>query len=502
MKRLLRNYLGDNSGQFALMTAILALPLTVCIGIAIDTAYVHNKSTGLQSALDSAALASVVPGNLTNAERETYAKNVFTQNYDPDIPVELEVVATESRVDIKGTIEKETIFLGLTGNNKVSQSNKSAAIKTIEDVICIMTLNKSKRGSLVFEKNALLNAPGCSIQVNSSDQNALIASGNYQPNAKRICVHGGVNGNVGPYAQANCSAMPDPYENIKVPKFSGDYSECNYGPIDSVAASALDAFFQYNFFGYVDQNTVDDIMVIMNTTFAIGPNNDFRYPGVYCHGMHFYDSETTLMPGTYYIQDGPLSFGAGAKVAGDGVTFVFSGDNSYLYTYDDVSLDLTAPRTGKYAGLIFVQDRNSSEDMTSIIKGNANIRLVGTSYFPTQDLFVGGLGNMGARSPAMAFIADNMVFTSDIDDIIAGNEADFQYFKLAMEQAADLLFAMGLSTYKVDYSSTGGGASGSTFQDFTTSVLTHLGTEAQTGMPMPMTDGGARLVSTENSPIQ
>ncbi len=501
MRRILKNYLKNESGQFALIAAIFAVPLVVCIGIAIDTAYIHSKSTSLQTSLDSAALAAVIPGNLNDNERENFAKEVFHHNYDDPFPVDVKVIATGARVDIQGTIEKETLFMGIGGANKVTQRLKSAAIKTVEDVICVMTLNETARGSLRFEKNALLQAPNCSIQVNSSDQNALIAAGNYEPNAKRICVHGGVNGNVGPVAQANCSALPDPYAHITVPNVVGDSSDCNYGPIDAIVPAAAQALFEYLLFGSINQNIVDEVNLIMNTTFAIGPNNDVRYPGVYCHGLHFYDTETTLMPGTYYIQDGPLSVGAGAKVTGDGVTFVFRGDNSYLYTYDEVALDLTAPRTGEYAGLIFVQDRNSSADMTSIIKGNANIKLVGTTYLPTQDLFVGGLGEMGATSPAMAFIANNITFTSDIDEIISQNEDDFQFFKFAMEEVANMLFRMGLSPYQVDYSSANGAASGSLEQDFTTNILTHIGSQAETGIPFAKSDGGARLISVDNTPL-
>jgi len=501
MRRILRNYLNNESGQFALITAIFAVPLVICIGIAIDTAYIHNKSTTLQTSLDSAALAAVIPGNLNDQERETYAKEVFFHNYDEPFPVDVKVIASQSRVDIQGTVEKETLFMGIGGANSIRQRRKSAAIKTIEDVVCVMTLDESARGSLRFEKNALVQAPGCSIQVNSNDQNALIAAGNYKPNAKRICVHGGVNGNVGSNAQANCSALPDPYGHIDVPNVMGGSSECNYGPIDALLPTAAQALIEYVWFGSINQNVVDEVYQIMDTTFAIGPNNDVRYPGVYCHGMHFYDSETTLMPGTYYIQDGPLSIGAGASVSGEGVTFVFRGDNSYLYTYDDVSLDFTAPRSGEYAGLIFLQDRDSSTDMTSIIKGNANIKLVGTTYFPTQDLFVGGLGEMGATSPAMAFIAQNITFTSDIDQIISENEDEFQYFKFAMEEVANLLFRMDLSPYQVDYSSATGGSSGSLERDFTTSIQTHLGSQAETGIPFAKSDAGARLVSVNDAPL-
>lgn len=501
MRRIIKKALKDESGQFALITAIAAIPLVICVGVAIDTAYIHNSSTTLQTSLDSAALAAVIPGNMDNAQREAYAKEVFYNNFVENVPVDVKVVATPDRVDIQGSLEKETLFMSFTGNSSVKYQQKAAAIKTNEDVICVMTLSPDARGSLRFEKNALVNAPACSIQVNSNDQNALIASGNYQPNAKRICVHGGVNGNVGPTAQANCSALEDPYAHLSAPNFAGDDSACNYGPLGNLINDALSSLAFAFLSGGLTTETTDGILDAFGTSFAVGEVNEVRYPGVYCDGMHFYDSEVTLMPGTYFIHNGPLTFGAGSIVSGEGVTFVFTGNDSYLYTYDEVELNFTASKTGDYAGLIFFQDRNSSSELTSIIKGNTNIRLVGTTYFPSQDLFVGGLGEMGASSPAMAFIAENITFTSDVDSVIAKNEAEFQEYKTLIEYGADLLNRLGVSDYQVSGTSQTGRASGSLYQDFTTNIQTHLGSQRETGIPFAKSDGGARLISVDRTPL-
>jgi len=502
MRKLYKKFLNDTSGQFAVMTSIFAVPLILCVGVAIDSAVLHNKTAGLQSALDSAALAAVIPGNMTNSEREDYAKEIFLENFTTDDSVTVDVVATPSRVDITGTLKKKTIFMGINGSNAVKQSRQAAAVKTVEDVICVMTLNNSSRGSLTFEKNAKLNTPHCSVQVNSSDNNALIASGNYVPSAKRICVHGGVNGNSGPNTQANCSALEDPYAHVRVPKFSGDTAECNYGPLEDLAVNAISTIGLSLFAGFQSPGTVmtpnvDDALDQFNTSFAVGEVDGVRYPGVYCGGMHFYDSSVTLMPGTYYMQDGPLTFGAGSEVVGEGVTFVFSGEGSYLYTYDDAAIKFSAPKRGDYAGLIFFQDRNSSADASSIIKGNANIKLIGTAYFPTQDLFVGGLGVMGADSPAMAFIADNITFTSDIDNVISRYEAEFQEYKTMIEIGADLLYQFGYSDYQVKWDN--GGNKNTHYTDFTTTVKTSIGSSAATGIPFAQSDGGARLVSSTGS---
>ena len=481
MKNIFKRYIKDTSGQFAVMTAIFAVPLVLCLGIAIDTTIIHRDNAGLQTALDSAALASVIPGNLGDEERSAYAKEVFGENYPESANVELVVQATPNRVDIQGTVVKETLFMGINGANKLKQRNKSAAIKTTEEIICLMTLNKTSRGSLNIEKNAQVYAPNCSIQVNSTNQNALISAGNYKPQAQKICVHGGVNGNLGPNVQANCSYVEDPYAHLEAPNFTGN-DACDYGPMN---------FFNLDSFAEV---------------ISIGARGKTLTPGVYCNGLHLYDSEVNFEPGTYIIHDGPLSIGNGSIATGDGVTFVFTGENSFFYTYDEVSVNFSASRSGPYAGLIFMQDRDSSRDETSIIKGSANIQLVGTTYFPTQDLFVGGLGNMGANSPAMAFIADNITLTSDIDQIISENEGQFQYFKAGIEMLASSAIAYG--QVQTDYvfegsSATGGADPGTKQQDFITTILTSLGSHSDAGLPpvLPRSDGGARLVSVDNSPL-
>jgi len=481
MRNIIRRFSRDTSGQFALITAIAAVPLVLCIGLAVDTALVHKNTTGLQTALDSAALAAVIPGNMDDEARAEYAEEVFTYNYGVEEDVDVKVIATSGRVDIQGTVEKQTVFMGISGADKLVQRKKAAAIKTTEEVICLMTLNKTKRSSLTFKKNAQIYAPNCSIQVNSSNQNALVSAGNYKPVAKKICVHGGVNGNLGPNVQANCSYVEDPYEHLSAPNIIGD-SACDYGPIS-----------------FFNPSSFFDVI-------AVGERGKTRSPGVYCNGLHFYDSEVTLEPGTYVIHNGPLSIGKGSKITGDGVTFVFSGTESYLYTYDEVSLDLKAPTNGPYAGLIFFQDRNSNAQGTSIIKGSANIQLLGTSYFPTQDLFIGGLGVMGANSPAMAFIADNMTLTSDIDKIVSQQESEFQFFKSALEFAINFAVTSNIvnEDYQVTASSTTGGADpGTSSQNFVTTILTSTASHQESGMPpiLPRSDGGARLISTDDAPL-
>jgi hypothetical protein len=45
---------------------------------------------------------------------------------------------------------------------------------------------------------------------------------------------------------------------------------------------------------------------------------------------------------------------------------------------------------GDSAGLVFVQDRNSSAGMTSLVEGGGSIDIVGGFYLPSQTLDIGG----------------------------------------------------------------------------------------------------------------
>ncbi len=462
-----KRFLAEKDGHFALVTALMAVPLVIGVGIAVDMSAMTRTTKAMQSSLDSAALAAVIPGNMTIAEREAFAEKVFFENYSGDARPEILTKATHNRVDIHGTVEYENLFLNIFDHKNSSEVSKSAAaVRTVEDVICVMTLDDSENRSLTFEKNAKFSAPGCSVQVNSSSRQALSSTGKYSPTAGSICVVGEAQGNVSKGIKEGCSEIDDPYAG----KTFNDTSPCTYGPVNLMSFSSF-----------------QDLMIV-------GEPDAILNPGVYCGGLHIYDSNVRLRPGTYVMRDGSLTVGQYSKVEGDGVTFVFTGDQSTLYTYGDVKMDLTAPMTGDLAGLIFFQDPDSSVGETSIIKGGVDMKLVGTSYFPTQNLYIGGVGVMGAASPAMAFIAENITFTSDIETVLTAHEAYILEMKAMLEFVVMLAGDYGFTDYQVKSAS----AQLPSNSDFTTSIATSAASYDAAGVPpmVPRSDTGARLVYT------
>ena len=462
---IFETYLRERSGHFAMLFALLAIPILTCVAIALETSNNIRKTKNLQNALDSAAIAAVIPGNLDPEDREAMAEQVFYENFKIQEGVWVEATASQQRVDIAARVSQERFFIDFLGSETSHVSKKATAVRTEEDVVCVMTLSQNSVGSLKFEKNTEFNAPGCSIQVNSNSRQALAITGNYQPDASSICVVGGAIGNLPPDLKTDCAPIADPYASKSHPP----NSPCDYG-------------LQAGFLG-------------ASEAYIIGQPNKQLNPGVYCGGLHIYDSTVELAPGTYVIQNGPLTIGHNSRVTGDGVTFVLSGTGSVLYTYEDIEMNLKASRLGDYAGLIFFQDPSSTPGEVSILKGGINMHLVGTVYFPTQDLFVGGIGEMGANSPALAFTANNITFTSDIEIIISQNEANILEMKRYMESGLMMARSYNLTTYEASALSPVSAAN----DHFITTIQTSRNSHETAGLPpiLPRSDAGARLILSD-----
>ena len=57
------------------------------------------------------------------------------------------------------------------------------------------------------------------------------------------------------------------------------------------------------------------------------------------------------------------------------------------------TVNLTAPTSGTYAGILFYQDRNITSSSNNQINGSSNPNMVGSFYFPTTPLLITGGSN-------------------------------------------------------------------------------------------------------------
>ena len=80
VKRVLKRFAQDQKGTVAVMSGLVAIPLFLMAGTAIDFARFNGAQTHVQTALDAAALAGASGKDLTDAERIAAAQAMFANN--------------------------------------------------------------------------------------------------------------------------------------------------------------------------------------------------------------------------------------------------------------------------------------------------------------------------------------------------------------------------------------------------------------------------------------
>ncbi|MEM6616433.1 MAG: hypothetical protein AAF619_07885, partial [Pseudomonadota bacterium] len=84
----------------------------------------------------------------------------------------------------------------------------------------------------------------------------------------------------------------------------------------------------------------------------------FLRPGVYCGGIRVQGTaKLHLEAGLYTIKDSPFAAVGESGVTGEDVTLYFFGRDSRLNLRGNAEINLAAPRTGDYAGILMMQQR-------------------------------------------------------------------------------------------------------------------------------------------------
>ena len=136
-----KNYLRNEGGQIAVITAMVGIPLILAAGYAMDISMAVSKKAHVSAALDMAALSAVIPDNMSDIEREAYAQEVFDKNYVGGVPVTLSIAATRERVDILAEAYVPSFFGGIIGVDNITVKEESAAVLTKSDVVCVLALD-------------------------------------------------------------------------------------------------------------------------------------------------------------------------------------------------------------------------------------------------------------------------------------------------------------------------------------------------------------------------
>lgn len=142
-----------------------------------------------------------------------------------------------------------------------------------------------------------------------------------------------------------------------------------------------------------------------------------------------------LAPGVYYIAGGSIGSNAGAKIVGREVTIIFTtkgntGDVATVDANGQAYFDLTASKTGPYAGILMYQDPDATSSGTNKINGGSGGLLSGAVYFPKQEVTINGNADFTTEcfrlvSRKVTFIGNSNITNNcpkdaNVKDITAG----------------------------------------------------------------------------------
>lgn len=372
----------ETNGGVALIFGLVIPSLIGFTGLAADGAYWMMSRNKLQATTDSAAIAAAKALNLEgpNGQLTAAAGKLFTKAYsasDPTLTYQVVSPPTTgafagdaSAVSVTSRRTQPIFFLSMFGMENVSVASR--AVSKVEDLTeaCVLALSPTVDKALEIAGSAAV-ALGCGVASNSTAQNSIYVFGSsslsttgassagdvYVANANSINTSGGP---IKTYSQP----LDDPYgpkgRNLQVPD---NPKKCKANNLKVMADTALE-------------------------------------PGRYCGGISFQKGTTTLSPGTYLIDGGDFDVGAQTALVGEGVTIILTGSgNKYaeMKINGGAALDLKAPESGTATdGVLFFQDPNAptyqgNQIISNKLNGNADMKLQGAVYFPSQEVeFTGG----------------------------------------------------------------------------------------------------------------
>ncbi|MFT3879448.1 MAG: matrixin family metalloprotease [Gemmatales bacterium] len=207
--------------------------------------------------------------------------------------------------------------------------------------------------------NAHITLPG-SVYIDSNSSSALIASGNATISASRIDVVGGVsrsgNAQINPSAQTGAAGQADPFATLPAPAGGTSLAAVN---------------------------------VTGNSSLTLNP-------GIYSSITVSGNGKLTLNPGTYILAGGGFNVSGNGIVNGTGVFFFNTGTDTVNNTgtfgaisfSGNAQVNLSAPTSGTYAGILFYQHKNNTRALS--MSGNGMLGTNGTIYAPTAQVVLSG----------------------------------------------------------------------------------------------------------------
>lgn len=397
----------SRTGSMALFASGLLLVAVLVVGGVVDYISLITQRQQVQSAADRAALGAAREMQIATRDEErlaAVARLIATAALDnlEDIDVSTRKLEDGRAIQVTITSAPRVFFPGIIGMNAGPVSAR--AIAEIQgSAVCMIGLEVKATSTLFLQKKAAITARNCAIYSNSRNKEGIRVEGDARVNADFICSAGGVKIDkklaLSPEPLTDCPPLSDPLANRPAPSFGA----CTHSKFKLAKGAAQ--------------------------TLA---------PGVYCGGMEI-EGAATLKEGVYIIKDGQLRVKKNGKLLGKHVGFFLTGKDALINFEKETKIELTGPRNGPLAGLLFYEDRNviaaDESDVVELdpeglpkpkehrIRSDDARELVGTIYIPRNRLLVDGDKPIASESAYTVIVAREFVLAEGPEIVL---NADYE----------------------------------------------------------------------------
>ena len=363
------NLLTDQRGQTTVIMALCIGSVCGMAGFAVDVGMMFRAKRVLQTAADSGAMAGVAEMNYRGVSSAVFAataQNGITNGSGgatvlvhgpPGGPSSGPHQSQANFVEVIVSQSQPTYFMKVLGLNSMTVSARAVAGVSPSSG-CIYTLNPSGT-DIGLTGSGNLSLPGCGITVNSASSNAVSLVGSGSITAQSIGIVGGYtttgSGTLNPTPITGVAPTANPLAYMVAPVYAP--ASCLPNP---------------NFVG--------------SGTYTLGP----AIPGgtVCYNGLSLVGSGTlTLSPGVYVI-NGAFKETGSPTISGTGVTIYLPPTTGSVSLTGSGSLNISAPTSGTYDGILFFEDPGDTNTMS--ITGSGSSTLSGIFYAPSASVSITG----------------------------------------------------------------------------------------------------------------
>jgi Flp pilus assembly protein TadG len=407
MLSFLRKVWRDRRGN-ALVIAGAALPLIIgSAGLATDTIQWAMWKRQLQRAADSGALAGVY-GKLSSQTVSTGACSASAPvsrdltigdvtnrlGTTPTCTIQSPVTSGSwtaagfSAVKVTVSVQRSLSFSGLFMSAAPTITASATAAVVQAGKYCAKALDNKTETGILFIGNATVNL-GCGIIANAKGGSAVDGGGSATVTASPVAAQGQI-ANSGAFTddtvfQPYSPPTTDPYAGINPPTVPNG---CNQTAVKGNQSSV---------------SVTGGTVCYTDITLTNGQSASFTDAVVILNG-------------------GDLSVNAGASLTCTRCTFILTTNDTNItnnsignVTFNGgATINLVAPTTGTYNGLVIYQDRRAPYCQNcNKINGNSSSIIEGAMYFPTQELQISGDSGMDTKCVQM--VAWQLSFTGNTD---------------------------------------------------------------------------------------